>query len=228
MPGTPPDPGTLAPGGAPAVPVVTPTPPGTPPGTPPAADPPEETVKLTSAQLNERLERTRQAERTKLLKSMGFDSEEQAKQVREDAEKRRQASLTREQQLEEENKRLTAERDSATAARAAAEFDRELAIQCSTHKITDVEYARYLVQSGKVAQEGIGAFLAEQSKDDRKKVALGISEVPATTVPTPLHTSPTSNRQLPPAPPANGAVGEKDVFKMSPSEFEAHVRTHHS
>lgn len=174
---------------------------------------------MSSAQLNERLKRDRAA----FLKSMGFESEEQAKTMRQQHEQARQASMTNEQRLQEENDRLKRERDEAAAARARAEADVQLVQQCAARGIRDVDYARYLVQGAGVIPD-LGSFLDSQLQDQRKKVALGI-DAPTTVVSTPLNTS-VVNPNAPPPPPStpNGANGQVNAMNMSKAEYDAYCK----
>ncbi len=227
---TPSDPtAPLAPGNTPGTaPPVTPgTTPATPaPATPPPApvipEPPgEDKISFSSKTLNDRLQR----ERASLLKSLGFESEEQARTVREQAEATRRASLTREQQLEEENRQLKTQRDEAVTAAAAAAFDAELVSMCAERGIREVSYARYLVSNGgQEAKASMGTFLDEQLKDERKKLAFGIEVPPVQTLPLPIRTTPVdpNTRSPTPAPGVNGQV--VNAMNMTPQEFREHEK----
>lgn len=206
-----PGPGSVTPPASTAAPVA--------PAAPKPSPDDDGTITMSSKKLSERLER----ERNTLLKALGFDSLEQAQQLRDQVEANRVAQMTKEQQLEEENARLKRERDEAVARSQSAEFDVTLVQRCAERGIRDVDYARYLVkQAGTVAD--VGVFLDEQSQDPRKKVALGIEEPPATVVPAPITTT-AVNPNLPPPPPAptngNGAV---DVMKLPKAEADKYMR----
>lgn len=189
---------------------------------PAPAPEPENKLTLTSAQLNERLARGRAA----LLKELGFESEEQAKKMREDAEKQRQASLTNEQRLQEENARLARELSEAAAARAQAEFDANLVQRCAERRITDVSYARFLVQ-GVDKSIPVESVLDEALKDGRKKIALGVEDPAPTVVPTPFNTTPTNPNLPPPRPATNGTSGPPNAMTMKPDEFKEYSRKIH-
>lgn len=185
---------------------------------------------LTTEQLNDRLERARAAERKALLKSLGFDSEEQARAATAAAEAARLATLSTEQRLREENTALTARATAAETARATAEFEAQMLRLCSERGITDHAYARYLVTAA-APKDGTafdaGAYLDEQLKNERTKVALGVGgpPPPPTVVTTPITTLPNLRQiQLPAPPPPPGPQLPQPInaMTMSHAEFQAH------
>lgn len=197
MSGTPADPSApLLSGGAPPPP---PGPPEPPPVTPPAPSDDSE-IRLTSKQLNERLAR----ERSKVVRDMGFDSEEAMREAHRQVEAQRQATLTKEQKLEEENNKLRKERDEAQAAREEAQFEARLGALCATRGIKEVGYARYLIEgvAGENEQFDAGAFLDQEMQNPARRAAFGFTS-PPTPVDRPITTTPVSPNSPVPAPNQN-------------------------
>lgn len=222
VPGGAPGPGQATPPGQLPLPGAAPTPPA---GDPPPADPKE--IRLSNEQLTERLDRAKTSERKAFLKSLGFESEEAARDAIKAGEAARAAQLTAEQRLAEQVNAEKLRADRAEAELTEARFTARLTQLCATRGITDMDYARYLVEQAADGQDGFdaAAFLDQQLQNPQRKLALGV-QGPPTVVPTPANTTPVNPNQPPPTPGPNGPNGV-DVMKMSPAEFRAYEQKYH-
>lgn len=208
--------------GAPAGGAPPPQPSGSPPAAPFAVFPDQ-------ASFDERVNR---AARSLLHKELGTKDTTETKarlarleELERAEEARKQAELTAE---ERRTKELAAEK--ARADRLEEQLNetrtqRLVASECAARGIKGIDYAEFLIaEKTSSLPEGeqldVGAFLDEQLKDERRKVALGIAAPPVTPVPAPATTVPIPEAPSPP-PPAPGATGPaKTAFDLDPVAWQ--------
>jgi len=205
-------------GGAPADP---PAPPA-----PPAPEPPT-SITLTSEQLRDRLDRSK----TSFLRAHGFGSEEELKALKQrDADRaateetNRKATMTREQQLQEELAQERAGRAASDERAQRASFDRHVAGVCATLGVRNLDYATFLVeQAAQATPDGaeldVQVWLqARMESHPATRAALGM-DAPVSTVVDPVTTVPGFN---PPAPLRPGAPPQtNDAFGMDAATWMA-------
>lgn len=245
--------GTGDPAPAAAAPAATPpAPPAVPPAVPPAAaqppaQPPAPTespatppaeppapITMTSAQLNERLER----ERSSFLREQGFESPEQLAEMRTRdtaaqaaAEQARQAQLTNEQRLTEDVATRTAERDAAQAESDRLRFEGHVSGHCAAQGVRNVSYAQFAIErAANALPEGeeldVEAWLTERMNPENAehadmRNALGVPDAPPATTPTPATTTPGGGPPPPAPPPAGGnPPPDGDAFAMSAADWQ--------
>lgn len=210
-----------------------------PPANPtPPADPPAPTptgvVSMTQEQFNERLARERRSH----LKSLGFESEEQAlnlKKQQEEAEKKRQeeeraklSETERYRQDYENERRKNQQRDEELAA---LKFENHVTKACTELGVKNVDYAIYeVMRAADSAQPGappldVKAYLTNlASSSDMKRMSLGLDVVQPTPTqnPVPVHSSPDGNLPpAPPPPPPNNQNPTQNVFDMDAGAWAA-------
>lgn len=196
---------------------------------PPAAEPAEDTVTLTTKQLNERMER---AVRSFLKRELGAESADEIKAARgkladleRAEEERRKAAMSEQEKLQAE---LAEARKAAEAASAAAEqarVDLHLTKLFARHGVRNPDYATWrimdklnqLPDSEELDEE---AYLRELIADQRERVALGVDapepeprkvEVPPTTT--------ASTAGAPKPPPSNPVQVPKSAYDLNASEW---------
>lgn len=201
---------------------------------PPAAspEPAEDTVTLTTKQLNDRMER---AVRSFLKRELGAESADEIKAARgkladleRAEEERRKAAMSEQEKLQAE---LAEARKAAEAASAAAEqarVDLHLTKLFARHGVRNPDYATWrimdklnqLPDSEELDEE---AYLRELLSDQRERIALGVEalaeappaprkvEVPPTT------TASTAGAPKPPA--TNAATAPRSAYDLNPGEW---------
>lgn len=196
---------------------------------PPAAEPAEDTVTLTTKQLNERMDR---AVRSFLKRELGAESADEIKAARgkladleRAEEERRKAAMSEQEKLQAE---LAEARKAAEAASAAAEqarVDLHLTKLFARHGVRNPDYATWrimdklnqLPDSEELDEE---AYLRELIADQRERVALGVDapapeprkvEVPPTT------TSSTAGAPKPPQ--SNPVQVPRSAYDLNASEW---------
>jgi hypothetical protein len=199
-----------------------------PPVAPPVAPPTDPAnITLTSEQLRDRLDRSK----TSFLRAHGFASEDELKalklrdveRVAKDEETRK-ATMTREQQLQEELAQERAGRAASDERAMRATFDRHVAGVCATLGVKNLEYATFLVeQAAQATPEGseldVQAWLqARLESHPATRAALGM-DAPVATVVDPITTVPGFT---PPPPPRPGAAPPaSDAFGMDAAAWQA-------
>jgi hypothetical protein len=189
-------------------------------------------IKLTTKQLNARLERSRSSALKEVWGTDNVD-EIRAKQTRLKELEDQEEATKRAQMTEIE--RHKADAAAAKAAQAAAEeqlaevrFAGIVSDNCAKLGITNLNYAKYLAASRADAlpegqQLDVEQFLKEQLDDPQVKAALGLS-APVKVIDKPVDTSPAGGKPPAPPPPAGGVpAGGKAVKDMTQSEFQAHL-----
>jgi hypothetical protein len=213
-----------------------------PAGSPTVADPPqpvvpqsddstdEGTIKLTSAKLKERLDRSFASRlrerfggdetelRTKLDEFEAFKAKE---------EEARKAQQTREEQLAEAKAQLEAQLEAERERREAAEMQHQLARDCAALNISNIQYAEHLIFDAMETHEGddfdARAFLQQVMEDEKQKTALGVA-LPPTKVSAPVTTTTTDQPQ--PSEPGKKSM-PTDVMSMTREEYQKYKRQKH-
>ena len=193
----------------------------------------------TKEQFEERLSRKARAKAAELL---GVSPEEAKKaleaykelQTKEEERRKQEMSELERMQAEkvELESRLKAEQERAEQAA----FDLVITRACAERGIKDTDYAKHLILRkantlGDEDELDEGAFLDEQLKDARVRIALGVDELPENQAPKqiPANTSPTGG-----APPGSaggppkqqepgGSANGKTAMEMDKSEFASHL-----
>lgn len=210
--------------------------PTAPPATPPApapnpspAPPSGEAPIMNQQQLNERLERERRTH----LKSLGFESEEQAKQFKaqfdEQEKKKQEEERNKLSETERYRHDLEAERRKNMQLEeryAASQFERKVNKSCAELGIKNVDYAMFEVLRKvdglpKDQQLDVDSYLKElAAESDMKRASLGyVGTAPQGAPeqnPVPITTTPTGPGVVPPPAPAPGPAPTLggDVFAM--------------
>lgn len=213
------DPG--AGGGSGGAPPAEPVPP------PPADEPEDRPITLTSAQLRDRLDRSR----TSFLRAHGFGSEDELKSLKQrEAERQkaedeaRRAAMSREQQLQEDLTRERARAQQAEEETQRVRFERHVAGICAMLGVRHLDYALFEVERAAAAlPEGqeldVEAWLKERMESQpAMRAALGL-EAPVQTVPAPVTTVP--GGAAPVAPRPGSGQPQPDVFGMDASAWQA-------
>lgn len=208
-------------GGPPPVPPVTPPAPPEDPPVPPG------TITLTTEQLRDRLDRSR----TAFLRANGFGSEAELQALRQRdeaataaAETARLATLTREQQLQEQLAQANEARVASEASAARATFDRHIAGVCAQLGVRNLDYATFAVeQAANALPEGqeldVQAWLSQSmTTNPAMRAALGI-EAPVTPVVTGITTVPPVTPPVPPRP--GDPPPAVDAFGMTQAAWDA-------
>jgi hypothetical protein len=174
--------------------------------------------------------RLQQHERS-VLKSLGFETPEQAKERLERAKKLEEEEQARQEAAKTE---LERERDRAKKAeekaakleteKLEAERSARLTQACVEKGVRNVGYARYLVTERLRADQNLteAVALEEALKDEQQRIALGV------TAPPPAPNLPTTTPPLTPPgtpPPAPAPNGAKDAMQMSREEWLEQRRT---
>lgn len=194
----------------------------------PEAEPPKVYATFNSENsLKERMERHT---RSTLKKEFGVESTEDLKlkfgklaELEAREEEQRKASMSREQQLQEELEALRREKTEIAARAEKAEFDAHTTRLFSKLGIKQNDYAVFKLSN---ANKGEGfndeAFFAGLLEDPRERVALGIDDVvppAARTVTLAANTTSHDNMTAPKPPLAGSPTGTKSAFEDSPEEY---------
>jgi hypothetical protein len=206
---------------------------GTPAVDPPVAPTVEPTapvgsITLTSEQLRDRLDRSR----TAFLRANGFASEDELKALRQrdvdrvaTEEAARKATMTREQQLQEELAQANARSVASEERAARAHFDRHVAGVCATLGVKNLDYATFLVeQAAQAIPDGqeldVQAWLQSRLESHpATRAALGI-DAPVTSVIDPVTTVPVG-APPPTAPRPGNGPAPVDAFGMDAAAWQA-------
>jgi hypothetical protein len=198
-----------------------------------APEPAEDTVTLTTKQLNERMER---AVRSFLKRELGAESADEIKAARgkladleRAEEERRKAAMSEQEKLQAELAEARKAADAASAAAEQARVDLHLTRLFARHGVKNPDYATWrimdklnqLPESEELDEE---AYLRELLSDQRERVALGV-ETPAEAAPRKVEVPPTTTApagSAPKPPPANPVQPPKTAMDMSPAEWARH------
>jgi hypothetical protein len=152
-----------------------------------------------------------------LLKTLGFDSEDQAKErlgalkkLEDEAEERRKAQLSEVER--EKEARLTAERERDAARQRADATERAAKVTraCAERGIKNVDYAEYVLGKAELSADFGQLLDGMMAERPDLKAALQLT-VPTTTVTPPnTNTGAQPPPPAPPAPPTNDALTMKD------------------
>lgn len=202
------------------------------PGAPASAPPVEETISLTTSQLNDRMERARRA---LVKKELGVDDLDAAKaklarlaELEKGEEERKRAALSEQEKLQAD---LTAERAARAKAEAAAEqarVDLHLSRLFAKHGIRNADYATFCVMNrlnalGETEELDEEAFVQELLKNPRERIALGLDEPGAAAAPPTLVQAPPTTTSTPGTapkpPPVNPAVAPKSAYDLDPQSW---------
>ncbi len=210
---------------------------GTPPAEPPNLQTPEE-ITLPKTRFDERLNRAKNSGRADALKEAGFNSVEEAIQFRKDfeaaqkaADEAKRAEMNEIERLkadieqrDREKTALEEEKAQAELASMQSKIREEILTACAEHGITNTSYAMFLVESAVENLENDddeldpSTFLGEQIKDEKNKVAFGLSETP---VEVPAQTTTTEE----PPPQAGVNNGEFDAKTASKEQMNEYLKS---
>lgn len=222
-----------APGGGSPPPPAPATPPAPPSATPPAATPPGTPPPAAESEPHWLSARLQQQERA-LLRKLGLESVDDAKEklakakkLEDDEAARQQANLTELEKEREARKLAEQEATRLKAAQAESVRQQRLAEACAEQGVKNVGYARFLVAEKLKTNPDMSEAdaLAEFLKQDDQRAALGLTApvpAPAANPPTTVPPLPGGPGGAPPPASPNGAP--RDVMAMSAQDWQAHKR----
>lgn len=169
--------------------------------------------------------------RSTLKKEFGVESSDELKlkfaklaELEAREEEQRKASMTREQQLQEEIEKMKAQMNEAMTLAEKAKFDAHTTRLYSKLGLKNADYATFKLASA-VREEGFSdeAYLSALLEDPRERVALGVDEPAAAqpkTVTVGATTTSLDNISAPKPPKAGAPETIKSAYDLTPQEWQ--------
>lgn len=196
--------------------------------------PSEETMTLTTTQLNERMERARRA---LVKKELGVEDLEAAKaklarlaELEKGEEDRKKAAMSEQERLQAELQTAKNEAANATADAERARLDLHLTRLFARHGVRNTDYATYRIMAKlnelpETEDLDEDAFVKELLASPSERVALGLDAPAAPPEPRKVEVPPTTTvpaGTAPKPPAANPVQPPKTAMDMTPAEWAKH------